>query len=191
VIFFDTKNIDKLFGQRVIFLGASIIFFSTLGIQIGVANAEENAIHAKCQIRVRLIRAVKEAVAKGKKVSADVPSDDSEQLQALPFGSYRTVDEKSAETSSFTPANFILSSGSQNKDFSVVVTPNSLADNKVHYTLEWKAPGEQSVVATRLGVENGRCVMIGADLSSEIKSGKKVKNDQCFIIGVNVTCGAA
>ena len=156
------------------------------------ANAEENAVHAKCQINVRLIQAghgnkgaKKNALDKTQSFSVD----ENQQLEDLPFGSYNTVEVKTAETSSFTPVSFELVSGEpkNNEHFTVSVTPHSLADNKVHYTLEWSAPGEKSVVATRLGVENGRSIMIGADLSSELGK-KKTKDGRCFIIGVKVTC---
>ena len=163
-----------------------------------VSFCEENAVHAKCQINVRLIKAVHGNVnKKSKKKAAEqaaLSSDENQQLEALPFGSYKTVDMKSADTSSFTPVSFELAAGDpkNTEHFTVSVTPHSLADNKVHYTLEWSTPAEKSVVATRLGVENGRSVMIGAALSSELGSKdlrkKKTKDGRCFIIGVKVTC---
>jgi len=174
----------------------SSIYLSSLvalALPSGV-KAEENAIHAKCQINVRLIQAVHEIESKKHKQkqaksAESLSSDEHQQLEALPFGAYNTVDRKSAETSSFTPVSFELAAGDSagNENFTVSVTPHSLADNKVHYTLEWSTPREQSVVATRLGVENGRSVMIGAALSSELGK-KKTKGGRCFIIGVRVTC---
>jgi len=151
--------------------------------------ADENAVHAKCQIDLRLVQAMHESLGKND-TGASLSSDENEQLEGLPFGSYKTVDIKSAKTSSFTPVSFELAAEDENNkklQFIVSVNPHSLADNKVHYTLEWSTTGEKSVVATRLGVENGRSIMIGADLSSELGK-KKAKNSSCFIIGVKVTC---
>lgn len=157
------------------------------------ANAQENAVHAKCEINVRLVQAIHGRKTKGvnnkENQQKSLSADEHQQLESLPFGSYATLDIKTAKTSSFTPVVFDLLAGdSKNREtFTVTVTPNSLADNKVHYTLEWSTPAQKSVVATRLGVENGRSIMIGADLSSELGS-SEAKDRRCFIIGVKVSC---
>lgn len=175
-------------------LTVKIILSAVLSLcLLSVGQAEENAVHAKCEINVRLVQAIygnkAKSVESKNNVNPSLTADEHQQLEGLPFGSYYTLDMKTAKTSSFTPVVFELLAGDAKAKefFTVTVTPNSLADNKVHYTLEWSTPNEKSMVATRLGVENGRSVMVGADLSAELGK-KKSKNSRCFIVGVKVTC---
>ena len=190
---FFSSSCTSLFG----FLLSSV----TLSLP---ALADDNALHAKCEIQVRLIKAER---GEGKNAPPSLGEEEHSQLRQLPFGGYQTVSQKTATTSSFVPVTLELETGKASEKFQVSVTPHSLADNKVHYSLEWTAPGAKSVVATRLGVENGRSVMLGTDLSdhdskpssptgkghgmveSRVESG--IKDSQCFIVGVKVRCDDA
>lgn len=156
-----------------------LVVLSIYFIYPNLAYAEEKAV--KCTVTTRLIEA-----KRGKpKAAHGMEQEERDQLTALPlpYGRYQTLTQNKIETALGQKISFNLAE-IKGKEYVVSVTPHSFSENKVHYTFEWKAPGDQSVVATRLGVENGRSVMLGTEVSQE---GKK-KGSRCLVVGVKVRC---
>ncbi len=162
---------------------------------------------ARCEVAARLVEAKHKHRGKPDKKNVADPSEkeseeEREQLKTLPYGSFETLSVQRSEVAIGETGTLELPQRG-GAPFRVKVTPHSFADNKVHYTVQWTTPvetsgtlrqtqgeaagrstekrGEESVVATRLGVENGRSIMLGTDT---LEGPKK----RCLVVGIKVRC---
>jgi len=151
-----------------------------IGSLLAVTAKADDHLAKPCAVSVRLVEALKEGRTEAE-VNPEMPKDEASQLRGLPYGRFQTLSQKSFETP-LGKVGVAELPRDKSSNFHIEVTPHSLVDGKVHYTLEWKAPGEESIVATKLGVENGRNVMIGGEVTCK-ESGKR-----SLIVGVRVKC---
>lgn len=139
-----------------------------------------------CKIKVRAIEGSEKAKSSSNTVSKEVKSfapapalnDVTPQLETLPFKKYQVLQQGEQAVKFNQQAVFKVSSPS-NETQTVQVVPEMIEGSKVHITVDWMGPQGEKVLSTKVKVQNGRNVVLGAD--------EKESNSTIICIGVN--CG--
>jgi hypothetical protein len=154
------------------------LVFSTALVVIGAVSlcAAED-----CRVSVRLIEADPQPEIQSVETEK-VDEEERKQLSGLSYGRYNVLAKARFNVKLGEKGSAELVDGSEGR-YHVEVTPHTIADEKVHYTLEWKRTPDESLVATKVGVENGRSVMVGGAIPCPGKEKRSV------LVGVNVKCG--
>lgn len=117
-----------------------------------------------CSIRVRAIKGeilntdgVKRLVKSGPMLK-----DLTKHLETLPYEHYRVLDVKEKPVVFGEPGEFKLH-GDHDEIYSLTVHPQSVVNKRIQLLVQWNGPTGESLLSSKLRVENGKNVVVGTD----------------------------
>ena len=113
-----------------------------------------------CQLGVMLIEGKKEAVANSRSA---IPKNVRKQLDTLPFSDFLLLQRRS-ELSKFGEKTFFSLRDAKGGIHQLELTPLEVASNKVHGLVLWKGPSNSTLLRTKLWIENGKSIVVGAEM---------------------------
>ncbi len=140
-------------------------------------EVEKEAQKVSCAVTVKAISgSARVASASGKALEAGkFLSDVKHQLEPLPFQRYRIVDstERSVELGSRSEFN-VFDDGARHTLF---IKPCEVVGRRVQVRVDWTGPEGNTLLSTKLGVVNGKNVVVGTDTSGDTSTIMSIKID--------------
>ncbi|MCC6931952.1 MAG: hypothetical protein IT292_01675 [Deltaproteobacteria bacterium] len=99
------------------------------------------------------------------------------QIENLPFGHFELIDAKTQIVNKNETGLFALKCA-LGKDHLVQVTPLGLDGIKSIVQVKWTGPAQENMVNSKMGITNGRTIMLGTEHQQE----------RCTLISLKVTC---
>ncbi len=138
-------------------------------------STAEDVVHPTCHIRVRALSAgaatdaaTAKSTAKSQEIDApDGVADMKPQLRSLPYRSYEEVTTAEG-TADIRTSKLFTFEDKNHATHRVTISPQGLtptADGKpkVSFTINWRGPGNAEYLHTKLGFENGKNMLLGAE----------------------------
>lgn len=126
--------------------------------------SSSDALPTNCAVRVRAIKGdthnpegIKRPVTSGPMLK-----DLTKHLQALPYDHYRVLDVKEQPVPFGTVGEFKLA-GEKNQTYELKIHPQSMVHRRIQLLVQWIGPHGESLLSSKLRVENGKNVVVGTD----------------------------
>lgn len=155
------------------------IIFLLLTLMLASPAAFAQSKSAKtCMIGVRIIGAFKSSATSRADVQMSPALRDlGSQLTKLPFSKYVAAEYAQQMVALREKCVFDLAD-TNNERQKISVIPHETVEGRVRATVEWQGEGGVSIVSTRMRVENGQNVVLGADDTRE----------QSTIVSIKFSC---
>lgn len=158
-------------------LAATALPLPTRGEDFSTVAARSPGV---CNVEVRMVEASGTSAGEGE---CSVPvnlSDVQNQLSALPFSDYRLVGAQGQDVLMQHEAKFAFSDPDSGMH-ALTITPQTSGEGKVELQMRWTGRKGETMLETKLRVENGKSVVFGTD---KFLAGEKAGSVLC----VQVRC---
>lgn len=119
-------------------------------------------------VRVRVVKGQNRSAEYARRPMQSGPllKDLSKQLEALPFSSYRVIDVKEQPIRFGETGTFELAGAAQ-ETHTISIAPQGRIHRKIQMMVDWHGPQGESLLSSKLRVENGKNVVLGTDSSRD------------------------
>ena len=136
-------------------------------VENSVGNAGAGIV-GDCLVRVRVVSGSERfqtAAAENVEVSSFL-RDVRAQLKPLPYAKYRPIahDEK---TIRLEERGLFQVTTPEGEVHTLAVVPHTVADHRVHMTVDWRGPGAERLLFAKVRVSNGQNIVVGAENSRD------------------------
>ena len=151
-------------GLRVLLLTLFCVVFGASHAVAEDGKTESSPAPKSCSIRVRAIKGEKlntDGIKRSVK-SGPMLQDLTKHLETLPYDHYRVLDVNEQQVVFGEKGEFKLR-GERDEVYSLRVHPQTVVNKRIQLLVEWKGPNGESLLSSKLRVENGKNVVVGTD----------------------------